>query len=163
MRIIITILMIVISGFFADLSIADMDIKKIKELIINHEGLELKPYMCTAGKLTIGVGRNIEDVGISENEAMFMLDNDIKTCIKDMVKLFPGWYQLSENQQIVLIDMRFNLGPSRFKKFKKMITAINAKDFDLAAREMMNSLWYKKQVGNRAVELVDIWLAEDVF
>ena len=155
--------MIILSIFFADLSIADMDIKKIKELIISHEGLKLKPYKCTAGKLTIGVGRNIEDVGISFDEAMFMLDNDIKACIKDMVKLFPGWYQLFENQQTVLIDMRFNLGLSRFRKFKKMIMAINAKDFDLAAKEMMNSLWYRKQVGNRAVELVKMWLTEEVF
>lgn len=164
MRIIIMILMIILSiDFFVlkDLPLAVTSSKK--ELIISHEGLKLKPYKCTAGKLTIGVGRNIEDVGISFDEAMFMLDNDIKACIKDMVKLFPGWYQLSENQQTVLINMRFNLGLSRFRKFKKMIIAINAKDFDRAAREMMNSLWYRKQVGNRAVELVEMWLTEKVF
>ena len=147
--------MIILSIFFADISIADMDIKKIKELIIKHEGLELKPYRCTAGKLTIGVGRNIEDVGISKGEAIFMLDNDIEICIKDMVELFPGWYQLSGNQQSVLINMRFNLGPGRFRKFKKMIAAVNDKNFERAANEMKDSLWYH-QVGNRAVELVEM-------
>ena len=59
--------------------------------------------------------------------------------------------------------MRFNLGPNRFRKFKKMIIAVNNKNFNQAAREMMNSLWYQKQVGNRAVELVEMWLTEEVF
>ena len=140
-----------------------MDMKKIKELIISHEGLKFKPYRCTAGKLTIGVGRNIEDVGISKDEAMFMLNDDIETCIKDMVKLFPGWHQLSKNQQAVLINMRFNLGPNRFRKFKRMITAINDQNYNQAAREMIDSLWYRKQVGNRAVELVDMWSAKKVY
>lgn len=134
--------------------------RKIKELIIKHEGLEFKPYMCTAGKLTIGVGRNIEDVGISEDEAMFMLDNDIRACTKDMINLFHDWYQLPGNRQSVLINMRFNLGPNRFRKFKKMITAVNGKKFNQAANEMRDSRWYR-QVGNRAVELVEMMRKEE--
>lgn len=134
-----------------------MNVEKIKNLIIKYEGLELKPYKCTAGKLTIGVGRNIEDAGISEDEAMFMLNNDVEACIKDMVRLFPDWYQLSENRQSVLVNMRFNLGLTRFRKFGKMIKAVNAKDFDLAAKEMLDSIWHKKkQVGNRSAELSDM-------
>jgi lysozyme len=132
-----------------------MNVEKIKKLIIKHEGLKLKPYKCTSGKLTIGVGRNIEDVGISEDEAMFMLDNDIEKCIKDMVRLFPRWYQLSENRQSVLVNMRFNLGLTGFRKFGKMIKFVNAQSFFEAAFEMQDSLWYK-QVGNRAIELVDM-------
>lgn len=132
-----------------------MNVEKIKNLIIKHEGLKLKPYICTAGKLTIGVGRNIKDVGISEDEAIFMLDNDIETCIKDMVRLFPSWYQLSENRQSVLANMRFNLGLTRFRSFKKMIKAVNDNDFDQAALEMEDSKWYL-QVGYRSFELVNM-------
>lgn len=46
---------------------------EFEQMLIRHEGLKLKPYQCTAGKLTIGVGRNIEDMGITEDEAIYML------------------------------------------------------------------------------------------
>ena len=53
-------------------------VKRLKDMLIRHEGLKLKPYLCTAGKLTIGVGRNIQDRGITYQEAMMLLENDIR-------------------------------------------------------------------------------------
>ena len=132
--------------------------KIITDQLIKHEGLKLKPYHCSAGKLTIGVGRNLEERGISEDEALYLLNNDISECIADLKKLFADvneFTTLPEGVQRVLIDMRFNLGGSGFRGFKKMINAIKEKDFAQAALEMQNSKWFE-QFGNRGITLVSM-------
>ncbi|SMC43775.1 lysozyme [Desulfocicer vacuolatum DSM 3385] len=127
--------------------------EKLTDQLTKHEGLRLKPYHCPAGKLTIGIGRNLEDKGITEKEAVMLLENDIEECIADLNKVFKGFELLPETVQLVLVDMRFNLGPGRFRKFKKMITAVNDLDYPRAAAEMKDSRWYT-QVGQRARTLV---------
>jgi lysozyme len=122
-----------------------------KELIIKHENLKLKPYKDSVGKLTIGVGRNLEDVGISKNEALYLLENDIKRSEKELKEIFENFDELPEQVKIVLIDMIFNLGKSRFLKFKKMIKAIKEEDFKRAAEEAKNSKWCR-QVKSRCDE-----------
>ncbi len=132
--------------------------KIITDQLIKHEGLKLKPYHCSAGKLTIGVGRNLEERGISEDEALYLLNNDISECIADLKKLFADvneFTTLPEGVQRVLIDMRFNLGGSGFRGFKKMIKAIKEKNFARAALEMQDSKWFD-QVGDRGITLVSM-------
>ena len=129
----------------------------IKDFIIKHEGLKLKPYTCPAGKLTIGVGRNIEDNGISEDEAMILLENDIKRCEAELVDIFTEFYTYPENVRIALIDMIFNLGKTRFLQFKKMIQAIKERDFLKASKEARNSRWCK-QVGTRCDDVVEMMI-----
>jgi len=119
-----------------------------------HEGLRLKPYRCTANKLTIGYGRNIESVGITESEAEGMLERDASIAHSDLVGLFKGFSMFSPTRQVALIDMIFNLGRSGFRKFAKMITAIKNDDWLLASTEATNSKWFA-QVGHRAVTIVD--------
>jgi lysozyme len=114
----------------------------IEDDLIIDEGMVLKPYRCSSGKLTIGVGRNIEDVGISEDEARYLLRNDIRNCIADLNSMNIYRTDLSLNRWCVLVNMRFNLGPNRFRQFKKMLSAIYLKDFEKAADEMVNSKWY---------------------
>ena len=126
--------------------------KAIEKQLIEHEGLEKKVYRCPAGKLTVGVGRNLEDKGITEEEALFLLRNDIAECEDDLRSIFTEYDALDESRKHVLIDMRFNLGPSRFRKFKKMIAAVKEKEFSRAAEEMKDSNWYR-QVGKRAERL----------
>ena len=130
-----------------------MNHKKIADQLIKHEGLQLKPYHCPAGKLTIGVGRNLEDKGISKKEAMILLENDINQCLKDLKTIFQTFDQLPEPVQQVLVDMRFNLGFKGFRSFTKMIMAVKDRNFNLAAQEMKDSHWYS-QVGQRAETLV---------
>ncbi|WKZ32940.1 MAG: lysozyme [Thermodesulfobacteriota bacterium] len=126
----------------------------LKELLIKHEGLKLKPYRCTAGKLTIGVGRNLEDRGISNDEAMYMLENDIKETIREC-QTFP-WYESLDNvRKTVVASMVFNLGLSRFLGFKKTIAALEAGDYHAASAEMVLSAWFT-QVGKRGPELVEM-------
>lgn len=129
-----------------------MDIEALKDQLILHEGLKLEPYECTAGKLTIGVGRNIEDIGITEDEARYLLDNDILRVCDELDRNLPWWRDLSDARQRVLVDMVFNLGISRFMQFQNTIAAIESGDYDLASKEMLDSRW-SNQVGNRAKTL----------
>lgn len=128
------------------------------DLIKKHEGLRLKPYKCTADKLTIGYGRNLDDIGISEDEAEYLLIHDITQAEQDLAKIFDTrfLYDLSDVRYAVLVDMMFNLGLARFRGFKKMIRAIKEKDFLQACEEMKDSKWYA-QVKTRADELIQLF------
>lgn len=128
--------------------------KSIEEQLILHEGLKLKPYRCSAGKLTIGVGRNLEDKGISEEEALFLLRNDIDKAVTDLEK--HSWYiKLDPIRQKVLIDMAVNLGTNGLLQFERMIAALEKGDYENAAKEMQDSKWYR-QVKSRGVRLVEM-------
>lgn len=129
-----------------------MDIEALKDQLILHEGLKLKPYKCTAGKLTIGVGRNIEDIGITEDEARALLDNDILRVAQELDNGLPWWRDLSDVRQRVLLDMAFNLGTPTLMKFKNTLGLIEAGDFVGASEEMLRSRW-AEQVGQRAITL----------
>ena len=125
-------------------------IKQLKD----HEGIRLKPYKCTAGKLTIGIGRNLDDIGISEEEAEYLLGNDIETAHKGCERLISNFESISEVRKIALIDMMFNLGYTRMSKFKKMLSAIESEDWTEAAKQAKDSRWYN-QVGRRAQKICD--------
>lgn len=129
-----------------------MDIEALKDQLILHEGLKLKPYKCTAGKITIGVGRNIEDIGITEGEARALLDNDILRVAQELDNGLPWWRDLSDVRQRVLLDMAFNLGTPTLMKFKNTLGLIEAGDFVGASEEMLRSRW-AEQVGQRALTL----------
>lgn len=131
-----------------------MYIQPAVELIKKHEGLRLKPYKCSAGKLTIGYGRNLDDNGISASEAEALLFNDMQRCYAECVK-FSFWNKLNEARQSVLLDMCYNLGINRMKKFKKMLSALEIGAYHRAAKEMLDSTW-AKQVKGRATELSQI-------
>ena len=123
----------------------------IEDQLILHEGLRLKPYRCTAGKLTIGVGRNLEDKGISHHEALFLLRNDIVE-VTAQLERFDWFRALGPVRRKVLIDMCFNLGIQGLLGFKQMIEALKRGDYETAADEMVNSRWYR-QVGERGRRL----------
>lgn len=125
----------------------------VSQLIVD-EGLKLKPYTDSVGKLTIGVGRNLNDTGISESEARQLLANDIERTAKSLDTAFPFWRTLSENRQEVIANMAFNMGTARLLDFKNMIHALQASDYLGAAREMLNSEW-ARQVKGRATRLAE--------
>lgn len=132
-----------------------MNIKKLKEQLIKYEGLKLKPYKCPAGYLTIGVGRNLKIRGITEKEAMILLENDIEYFTERTRELFPRFDDLSDSRQRVLVDMCFNIGYKGLSGFYEMRKAIENEDYIRAAHEMLNSLW-AAQVGQRAIELSNL-------
>ena len=126
-------------------------IEQLKKMLIRHEALRLKPYKDSVGKLTIGVGRNLDDRGITEAEAMLLLSNDIGSAMND-AQSFPWFKALDSVRQDVVLDMLFNLGKQRFSGFRKMIIAIENTGYPRAADEMLDSKW-AQQVGLRATEL----------
>lgn len=124
----------------------------LENQLIRHEGVRLKPYRDTVGKLTIGIGRNLDDVGISEEESKVLLRNDINKVGHDLTDHIGWWNSLDEARRIVLMNMCFNLGIARLLGFQKFLTALQNGDYQKAADEMKDSLWYK-QVKGRGVEL----------
>ena len=113
--------------------------QKLKGLLLNHEGCKLFPYTDTTGHLSIGVGRNLIDRGISSNEAFYLLDDDIIYFTDKLNHYLNFFYKMDENRQIALIDMCFNLGIQGFLNFTKMIIALEAGDYGRAADEIINS------------------------
>ena len=131
-----------------------MNKAKLAEQLKNHEGLRLKPYTDTVGKLTLGIGRNLEDKGITEQEALFMLNNDVDYFYSKLNKNLAWFKDLDDARQNVLVNMAFNLGISGLFTFKKMMACIFHYKYHDAAEEMLNSKW-AKQVGYRAEELAE--------
>ena len=125
-------------------------IEALKAHLIAREGLRLKPYKCPQGKLTLGVGRNIEDNGITTEEAMYLLTNDIHNTIEELENVFEDFPDLPVNAQLVLADMCFNLGLPTLLEFKKMLKAIEEEKWEEAGKQVLDSR-YAKQVGERAI------------
>ncbi len=125
---------------------------KLRDLLIKHEGVRLFPYEDSVGKLSIGVGRNLSDCGITAGECDLMLTNDIQSAEMALIKVFPDCLSWAEARRIALVDMMFNIGPGAFAKFKRMISAVKQGDWKMAAYHMMDSVW-AAQVPARAAEL----------
>ena len=132
-----------------------MNRTRLRNTLIRHEGLKLLPYKCTAGKVTLGVGRNIEDRGISKETAMQMLDEDIELCLNELMERLNYFETLPTEVQETLVNLCFNMGISRLMKFQLMLGAIQAGQYELAAKELLDSR-YARQVGKRAEELAAI-------
>ena len=145
---------------------------ELLDKLVLHEGLELLPYKDSLGIDTIGIGRNLEHRGLSEEElvhigkdisdicewgitkeqAYYLAENDIKIVEEEVCKAHPCVVELDEIRQRVIIDMAFNIGVPRLNKFVKMWKAIDEQDFAEAKVQMLDSRW-ANQVGNRAVRL----------
>ena len=121
--------------------------------LIRHEGLRLEVYECTNGYKTIGVGRNIQTNGITEEEAILMLKTDIDRSRKEL-ETFYWWEDLDEVRKDCLINIVFNLGFPTFKKFKGLISDLEDKNYKMASLNMLDSRW-AKQVKGRAKELAE--------
>lgn len=133
--------------------------------LIEQEGIKLMPYRCPRGKLTIGVGRNLDDNplnreeikalgdymhGITVNGAKMLLRNDIIKAYNGAKKIFKGFEDLNEDRKYALVDMCFQLGIKGVAKFRLMRWAIEKKDFENASEACLCSL-YAKQTPKRAM------------
>lgn len=125
---------------------------RLANRLMGDEGISLKPYRCTDGRLTVGVGRNLDDKGISRAEAMAMLQNDIDDAIKDARAVVGNFDELNDARQEVLANMALNLGRTRLAGFKKMIAALAVLDFNEASAQMLDSKW-ASDVKGRAIRL----------
>ncbi len=122
---------------------------KLKILAL-EEGVRSHPYKCTSGKITIGIGRNLEDNPLSVREIYYLWNLDMDNLEIDLVKL-SYYEELSEIRKLALINMIFNMGFSKFRQFKKLNAALVKQDFKLAAGEIRDSLyWRDKYTHDRA-------------
>jgi lysozyme len=145
------------------------------EELIKHEGLKLQVYKDTLGIDTIGIGRNLEDRGISQEElddldipnmdviyeygiteadAVYLAQNDVQIVEDELLRAHPCVDRLDSVRQLVLVDMGFNMGIPRLCKFQKMWNAIHEEKYDIAAKEMLDSRW-ANQVKSRATKLAN--------
>ena len=145
------------------------------EKLIAAEGLKLQVYKDTLGIDTIGIGRNLEDrgitkqelddldipsidhvyeYGITEADAVYLATNDVQIVEEELVRAHPCVDRLDSVRQLIVIDMAFNLGVPRLCKFKKMWAAIHEEQYDIAAKEMLDSRW-ARQVKGRATKLAN--------
>lgn len=159
------------------------NINLLREQLVLNEGLKLKPYTCTAGKRTIGIGRNFQDVpfsvqecvvlfgtssisfnnadkalskGITKEQAFMLLDNDIKKCVKQLEKQ-SFWDAVSDSDERsrAIIDLCFNMGIGTLLTFKNTLKFIEEKDWKNAAENLVKSKWYG-QVGDRGKRIVTL-------
>lgn len=120
--------------------------------LIRDEGMRLKPYQDTRGKTTIGVGRNLSDVGISEPEAKMLLSNDIAFASSMLEQIFPWTSGLDQVRRDALLNMTFNMGIGGLATFRRFLEAMEAGDWEDAHSEMLASEW-GGEVGPRAQRL----------
>ena len=144
----------------------DIMIDKLAEILTVDEGKRtlcyddatgetIKPGTTVEGNITIGIGRDIQNFGLSEDEIQMLLKNDIKRIIEE-ARNFPFYEKLNQARKIVILSMLFNLGLTRFNKFIKFKKAVHAQSYDVAAMEMRDSLYYR-QLSHR-VEKLAVWM-----
>ena len=134
----------------------------LMQKLVAHEGMRLDVYKDTLGINTIGIGRNLDDRGITKDEldwmdypsieyvysdgiteadAMYLAQNDVQIVEEELLRAHPCVEDLDAVRQLVLVDMAFNMGVPRLCKFKKMWAAVHEGDFPTASREMLDSRW----------------------
>lgn len=129
-----------------------MEITNLADQLRRDEGTRLRPYRDIVGKLTIGCGRNLDDVGISQDEADLLLANDIKAATLRLESTFPWTMALDEVRKGALLNMTFNMGIGGLGGFRNFLANMQAGDYASAARDMLDSRW-ADQVGARAQRL----------
>lgn len=128
-----------------------VNMTRLTDTLARHEGVRHKPYTDSVGVLTIGVGRNLEE-GLSDDEVYYLLRNDIRRCEEELDNAFRWYKYLDPVRQEAMINLCFNLGLTRLRKFKLALKHMETDDFEEAADEFLDSLW-ATQVGQRAVEV----------
>jgi lysozyme len=128
-----------------------------------HEGFRAKPYYCTAGKLSIGYGWNLEAFPMPEHIASQMLEYQLQ-CAENVVKSWVPrvWDRMGEARQGVLTEMVFQLGSGRCAGFKLMWAAVKSESWLTAATEMLDSKWARQDSPGRAALLAGIMESGDV-
>lgn len=132
------------------------DLVRLKADLERDEGRRRKPYICTAGKVSIGIGRNLDDRGISDRIIDLLYEEDEQTALSDLDRRAPWWRGMPEPARRALANMSFNLGWPKLSEFKRMLAALQAGDYERAATEALDSRW-ANQVGDRADRIADLY------
>ena len=141
-----------------------MDIEKLREQLKIDEGCVYEIYNDHLGYATFGIGHLVlesdpeygADIGtpVSDDRVIEAFEQDVQTVLSDCTILYPDFDELPEEAQQVIANMMFNLGRPRLSAFKGMKAGVDARDWNEAADQMVDSRWYR-QVGARAERLVE--------
>ena len=132
-----------------------MSSDKLFEMLRRHEGVKQFAYRCTANKITIGVGRCVDEdggIGLCDAEIDFLLSNDVDRVEVELENNFSWYKNLNDARKDAMVSIAFNLGLTRLLTFKLALSCMESEDYIMAGMEFDNSLW-SKQVGARAEEL----------
>lgn len=129
-----------------------MNFQKLRATLADAEGAYLSLYKDTVDQWTIGIGHNLSSKGISKGVLEMMFAEDVRDAQVILTKLVPDWRLLNEPRQNALVELAFNMG-HRLAGFSHMLSAVNSGDWERAADELHDSLWFK-QVGRRGPRLV---------
>jgi lysozyme len=132
--------------------------KRLIETLKRHEGVKYYVYKDHLGYETIGVGRCLKQgvgLGLTHDEVDYLLMNDINRCLEELDAAFPWFKDLTEIRREAMINLCFNLGLTRLRKFEKALAAMSIHNYEEAANEFLDSRW-AKQVGNRATEVTEM-------
>ena len=140
-----------------------MNLRKLRKQLEIDEGVKYEVYNDHLGYATFGVGHLVLEsdpesgmgVGttVSESRVIEAFDSDIQSVLRDCNILYTDFHYLPEEAQQIIANMMFNMGRTRLSKFRGMKRGVDARDWDAAADEMVDSAWYR-QVTNRAERLV---------
>lgn len=152
--------------------ILDHERERLRQYLVIAEGLRLKPYWdccsrtlrqpCTKnagahlGKLTIGIGRNIEDVGISAMESYDLLNHDLDRAIVQVLSRYPWIEDEDPVRQAVMTELMFNMGPDTLKQFTNTLAAFRLKDYPKVAEGLKKSKWYRQVSQQRSGRLIEM-------
>ena len=141
-----------------------MNLEKLQEELEIDEGCKYEIYLDHLGYLTFGIGHLVTkddpeydwEVGTSIDTVRVheTFESDIEIVLSDCTKLYSDFEDLPEEAQRVIANMMFNMGYTRLSKFKGMKRGVDARDWNVAADEMVDSRWYH-QVTSRARRLVE--------
>ena len=132
--------------------------ERLIKMLKRHEGVKSHAYKCSAGKVTVGVGRNIDEnggIGLTDSEIDMLLANDIKRVEQELTDRFSWYRNLDSVRREAMIDIAFNLGITKLLDFKKALAAMESGVYFWASTEFNASRW-AEQVGDRAEELCDM-------
>ena len=111
--------------------------------IHQEEGYREKPYRCTAGKLTIGIGYNL-DAGMPLDEAVLLIRHRIEKIRRELLERFEWFPNLNETRQAALVSMAYQMGIAGLLGFKRTLVSVWAGDYEKASREMLDSKWARQ-------------------
>ena len=138
-------------------------LEKLRQELARDEGIVYEIYLDHLSLPTFGLGHLVrpfdpeygQPVGtpVSEERVNECFTQDVQTTLDDCEILYPDFAELPDEAQLVIANMMFNMGRPRLSQFKGMKAGVDARDWNRAADEMVDSRWYK-QVTNRAERLV---------
>ena len=140
-----------------------MNIEQLRKELERDEGVKYEVYLDHLGYPTLGIGHLITDddpecgasVGtkVDSDRVQEAFEADVETVLSDCERLYVQFEHLPEEVKLIIANMMFNMGYTRLSKFKGMKRCVDARDWEWAADEMVDSKWYK-QVNKRADRLV---------